>query len=77
MKTISFHGTPLSAGQRRQLAFQQQTRTAFLNPILAESVEQSIAAVETRKEQGVKPERFWFVERQEQGTTCVADCMGY
>ncbi|WP_256657261.1 hypothetical protein [Pseudomonas sp. 2FE] len=77
LKTVSFQGAQLSAGQRRQLAFQQQTRAAFLNPILAETVEQTIAAVEARKEQGVKPERIWFVDRQETGTACVAEWMGY
>lgn len=77
MKTVSFQGIQISAGQRRQLAFQQQTRTAFLNPVLAESVEQTIAAVEARKEQRVKRERFWFVERDERGTTCIAEWMGH
>lgn len=77
MKTVSFQGVQLSAGQRRQLAFQQQTRAAFLNPILAESVEQTIAAVEARKASGVRPERVWFVDRQESGTPCIAEWMGY
>jgi hypothetical protein len=77
MKTVSFQGTQLSAGQRRNLAFQQQTRTAFLNPILAETVEKSLAETDRRKEQGVKPERIWFVDRQEKGTACIAEWMGY
>lgn len=77
MRTVSFQGVQLSAGQRRQLAFQQQTRAAFLNPILAESVEQTIAAVEARKAQGVKRERVWFIDREEQGTACIAEWMGY
>lgn len=77
MRTVSFQGTQLSEGQRRQLAFQQQTRTAFLNPILAESVEKSLADTDRRKEQGVKPERIWFVDRQEKGTVCIAEWMGY
>lgn len=77
MRTVSFQGTQLSAGQRRQLAFQQQTRTAFLNPILAETVEKSLAETDRRKEQGVKPEPIWFVDRQEKGTACIAEWMGY
>lgn len=77
MKTVSFQGVQLSAGQRRNLAFQQQTRTAFLNPILAETVEKSLAETDRRKEQGVKPERIWFVDRQEKGTACIAEWMGY
>lgn len=77
MKTISFYGTELSAGQRRQLAFQQQTRVAFLNPVLADSIAETVSVLEQRKEQGAKPERVWFVDRQEQGTSCVAEWMGY
>lgn len=77
MKTVSFQGVQLSAGQRRQLAFQQQTRAAFLNPILAESVDQTLAAVEARKASGAKPERVWTVDRQESGTPCIAEWMGY
>lgn len=77
MRTLSYHGTDLTAGQRRNLAFQQQVRIAFLNPILAESVEKAIADSERRKEQGIKPERQWFVERQETGTSCIAEWMGY
>lgn len=77
MRTVSFQGVQLSAGQRRNLAFQQHTRTAFLNPILAESVEKALADSERRKEQGIKPEHQWFVERQEKGTACIAEWMGY
>lgn len=77
MKTVSFQGVQLSAGQRRQLAFQQQTRAAFLNPVLIESVERTIAAVETRKVNGAPRERVWFVDREERGTTCIAEWMGY
>lgn len=77
MRTLNYHDTDLTAGQRRNLAFQQQVRTSFLNPILAESVDQALAAVELRKEQGAKPEKFWFVERQEKGTACIAEWMGY
>ena len=56
---------------------QQQARSSFINPVLAQQVEQAIKAVEARKEQGVKPERIWFVERQETGTPCVAEWMGF
>lgn len=77
MKTVSFQGVQLTAGQRRQLAFQQQTRAAFLNPVLVESIDQALAAVEARKTSGAKPERFWFVDRQESGTACIAEWMGY
>ncbi|WP_082224480.1 hypothetical protein [Pseudomonas trivialis] len=56
---------------------QLQLRGSFINPVLAQQVEQTLKAVEARKEQGVKPERIWFVERQETGTTCVAEWMGF
>lgn len=56
---------------------QQQARSAFINPVLAQQVEQALKVVEARKEQGVKPERIWFVERQETGTLCIAEWMGF
>ncbi|WP_071550139.1 hypothetical protein [Pseudomonas frederiksbergensis] len=77
MRTVSLQGIQLTSGQRRRLAEQQQVRTSFINPVLAQQVEQTLKAVEARKEQGVKPERIWFVERQEIGTTCVAEWMGF
>lgn len=77
MKTVSFDGTQLTPGQRRQLDFQQKARGAFLSPVLAEQIEQTLKAVEVRKEQGIKPERIWFVERQEVGTSCIAEWMGF
>ncbi|MFL1553443.1 hypothetical protein ACI77I_30955 [Pseudomonas sp. D47] len=77
MRTVSFQGVQLTSGQRRRLAEQQQVRTSFINPVLAQQVEQTLKAVEARKEQGVKPERIWFVERQETGTICVAEWMGF
>ena len=77
MKTVSFQGTQLTAGQRRNMAFQQQVRTSFLSAPLQQTVEDTLAAVELRKEQGVKPERVWFVDRQETGTTCIAEWMGF
>lgn len=77
MRTVSLQGIQLTSGQRRRLSEQQQVRTSFINPVLAQQVEQTLKAVEARKEQGVKPERIWFVERQEVGTTCVAEWMGF
>lgn len=77
MKTVSFQGVQLTSGQQRRLAEQQRVRGAFINPVLAQQVEQTFKAVEARKEQGVKPERIWLVERQEKGTTCVAEWMGF
>lgn len=77
MKTVSFQGVQLTAGQRRNLQFQNQVRKAFMSPVLAEQVEQTLKAVEARKEQGIKPERVWVVERQELGTPSFAEWMGY
>lgn len=76
-KTVSFQGTQLSAGQRRTLAFQQSMRTPFLNPVLQASIDQTMVALDQRKEQGAKPEKIWFLDRQESGTTSVAEWMGY
>lgn len=77
MRTVDFQGTQLSSGQRRRLAEQQQVRSSFINPVLAQQVAQALKVVEARKEQGVKPERIWFVERQETGTLCIAEWMGF
>lgn len=73
----SLQGTAISAGQRRQLEFQNRCKAAFLNPVLNDTVQQVIKVLEERKEQGVKPERQWFVDRQERGTCSVAEWMGY
>ena len=77
MRTVSFQGTQLTSGQQRRLAEQQQVRAFFINPVLAQQVEQTLKAVEERKEQGIKPERIWTLERQETGTTSVAEWMGF
>lgn len=77
MRTVSFQGTQISASQRRTLAMQQQVRAAFLNVHLQASVDQTIAVLDQRKEQGIKPERVWSVDRQESGTLCIAEWMGY
>jgi len=77
MKTVKFDATVLTVGQRRRLAEQQQVRSYFINPILAHQVEQTLKAVDELKEQGTKPERIWFVERQVMGTISVAEWMGF
>lgn len=76
MKTVSFQGTQLTAGQRRTMQMQQQAR-AFVNPILQQQVTETLAAVDARQPQGIKPERHWFLERQERGTPCVAELFGF
>ena len=77
MRTVSFQGAQLTSGQKRRLAEQQQIQNSFISPVLAQQVEQTLRVVDARKEQGVKPERIWFVERQETGTTCIAEWMGF
>lgn len=77
MRTVSFQGAQLTSGQKRRLAEQQRVQNSFINPVLAQQVEQTLRVVEARKEQGVKPERIWFVDRQETGTTCIAEWMGF
>lgn len=77
MRTVSFQGAQLTSGQQRRLAEQQRVRAFFINPVLAQQVEQTLKAIEARKEQGVKPERIWTLERQETGTTSVAEWMGF
>lgn len=75
---VSFQGAKISSGQRRQLAFQNQCKAAFLNPVLAESVAATIKVIETRNEQGVKPDQIWFFDYEEKsGSVSVAEWMGY
>jgi len=76
-RTVSFQGTQLSAGQRRQIAFQQQAKASFLGAHLQQMLDDSFAELERRKEQGAKPERVWFVERNEKGTPWLGDVFGY
>lgn len=79
-RTVSFQGTQLSQRQRQQLAFQQQSRAAFLNTHLVDQVNETLAAVDRLKEQGippVKPERQWTVVYQAKGTPCVAELFGF
>lgn len=76
MRTVSFQGAQLTQGQRLRLEQQQRVK-AFMAPVLVDLVSDTLKAVEVRKEQGVKPERVWFVERQDTGTTCIAEWMGF
>lgn len=70
MRTVSLQGTQLTIGQRRRLAEQQQVRTSFINPILAQQVEQTFKAVEALKE-------LWFFDYEEKGTLCIVDWVGF
>lgn len=76
MKTVSLQGIQLSPGQRRMLDQQRHVRE-FMNPVLTQQVSETLAVIEDRKDQGVKPEKIWFVDRQEKGTPSIAEWMGY
>ncbi|MCQ2990925.1 hypothetical protein NLO72_17045 [Pseudomonas tremae] len=76
MRTVSMQGLQLSPGQRRMLEQQRQVKQ-FMNPVLTQQVAETLAVIEVRKEQGTKPERIWFVDRQEKGTPSMAEWMGY
>ncbi|WP_080395073.1 hypothetical protein [Pseudomonas syringae] len=76
MKTVSLQGIQLSSGQRRILEQQRHVRE-FMNPVLTQQVSETLAVIEVRKEQGTKPERIWFLDRQEKGTPSIAEWMGY
>ncbi|MCT8947073.1 hypothetical protein [Pseudomonas iridis] len=70
MRTVDFQGTQLSTGQRRRLAEQRQVRSGFINPVLAQQVEQTFKAVEALKE-------IWFFDYEEKGTICIVDWVGF
>ncbi|WP_026020437.1 hypothetical protein [Pseudomonas putida] len=76
MRTVSFQGAQLSPGQQRRLEQQRQVQ-AFMSPVLAEQVAQTIQVLDARKEQGAKPEKQWFLVSETRGTTCIAEWMGY
>ncbi|WP_122669801.1 hypothetical protein [Pseudomonas viridiflava] len=78
MKTVSLQGIQLSPGQRRMLEQQRHVRD-FMNPVLTQQVTETLAVIETRKEQGVKPEKIWFHDRESSwtGTISVAEWMGF
>lgn len=74
---VSFQGSKLSPGQRRQLEFQRKTKAAFINPVLADQIAETIKAVDARKEQGIRPEPIWIFDYQVTGTFSAAEWMGY
>ena len=76
MKTVSFQGTQLTAGQKLRLQQQQHVK-AFMNPVLADQVATTLAVIELRKEQGAKPEQIWFKDYESHGTVSMAEYMGY
>lgn len=79
MRSVSLQGTSLTRGQRERLEQQKVMRGAFLNPVLAQSIEATINALDVRKEQGLKPEKVWSLDRSASwtGTVSIAEWMGY
>lgn len=76
MRTVSFQGVQLTSGQRLRLQQQQHVR-AFMSPVLCDQVAETLKAVEVRKDQGIKPDKQWFLDFEAHGTTCIAEFMGY
>ncbi|WP_286920377.1 hypothetical protein [Pseudomonas sp. UBA6699] len=76
MKTFSVDHTQLSPNQRRMLDQQRLVRS-MLNPVLADQVAQTIAALEVRKEQGAQPEKQWVTVSDTRGTISIAEWMGF
>jgi len=77
MSIVSFQGTSLTSKQRLRLAQEKHLKASFINPVLAEQVAVTLAVIETRKEQGVKPDKPWEFDYQVFGTPSVAEWMGY
>lgn len=58
----------------------QQARRFYERPKsdhLRRQVAETIAELDRRKEQGIKPERQWFLEYEAKGTPCVAELFGF
>lgn len=84
MKTVSFQGSQLTSGQRRQLEFRRQTQTSFLNVHLQETVNRAIVAADEYAER--ESRRFFFdnyeTERMRSmlkkvSAPCFADFIGH
>jgi len=76
MKTVSFQGLSLSAAQRRQVELRSRIRPVDTS-VLRAQIEETLAAVNLRKEQGVKPDQQYFHVSNDSGTPSVAEWMGY
>jgi hypothetical protein len=77
MKTVSFQGGQLSRSQRDRLDQFRRVQASINTTVLQQQVTETFAAVQQHKEQGIKPERQWFVVINERGTPCVADAFGF
>lgn len=77
MRTVSFKGTALSAGDRQTMAFRERVRSSFINSTLQAQVVETLAQLDQRKEQGAKPERVWLLDYTEKGTPWLGDVFGF
>ena len=77
MRTVSLQGQQISSGMRARLAQQQQLRASFFSDHLTQMVDQGLAAVDARKEQGARPEKLWSTEFNQSGTPFLGDVFGY
>lgn len=76
MRTVSMQGTQLTASDRRRID-QQRAVQASMQSVLRDQVDQTLAEVQRRKEQGIKPEKVWFKDSESFGTPSIAEWMGF
>lgn len=79
MRTVSFQGTQLTAGQRRQMEQRQQAKPAFLAPHLHQMLDDSAREIARMNEQGIQgenPNKFRFAY-ETKGTPWLGDVFGY
>lgn len=70
MRKVSFQGTQITDAERRKLAMQ---RRPLVSQRLASEVTDAIRIDSEKKAAGVKPARWWSLERYERGTPFVGD----
>lgn len=75
MKRVSSQTRPLSSSQRRQLELQARMR-AIQSPLRAQ-VDETLAELDKRKEEGAKPEKVWTHESTTRSAPSIAEWMGY
>lgn len=84
MRTVSLQGVQISESQRRMLAFQQQTRGAFLNAHLRETTDRAIAEAAVVRD--VEDSKFRFDRYETEqcmaqlkriSAPCCCDLFGY
>jgi hypothetical protein len=77
MRTVSHQGKTLSASQRRHLDLQRIMRASSDTSVLQAQVNETLSALEQRKEQGAKPYKPTVLISSESGTVSIAEWMGY